>query len=377
VVLAPDAADRSWRCGQQPSPEPDGRILAAGSADGTVRLWNTADPADPRAVGPPLVAGIGNVASVAFSPDGSVLAAGGSTLLSSDNTLVPGGGGRVRLWNVGDPDDPRPLGPPLTGNDLQVLSVAFSPDGSVLATTGSGTGATTTIQLWDIADPAAPRPLGQPLAGPSTGVDLNFSLAFSPNGRLLASGGDSGLLQFWNVADPAHAKAIGDYISGTNIVASVRFTPDGRTLAAGNYDGTVQLWNVANPADPRETGKLDAGLGDASSPVDSVAFSPDGKQLASTYDNGTVGIWDVADPVHPSQIGQPLTTDTSYVFSAAFGPDGSTLVTGSNDETIRLWNLNIGHAINRICSVTDGDLTAQQWRTYIPQLSYNPPCPAR
>jgi WD40 repeat protein len=81
--------------------------------------------------------------------------------------------------------------------------------------------------------------------------------------------------------------------------------------------------------------------------------------------------------VHPSQIGQPLTTDTSYVFSAAFGPDGSTLVTGSNDETIRLWNLNIGHAINRICSVTDGDLTAQQWRTYIPQLSYNPPCPAR
>jgi len=325
-----------------------GGTLAAGS-DGAVRLWDAADPAHPRPLGQPLATGA--VASVAFSPDGRTLATGSKA-------------GAVQLWDVADPAHPQPLGRPLAAGAVAVDSVAFSPDGHLLAS-GSYDG---TVRLWNVADPAHPVPLGVPLG---TGASVVYTVAFSPNGRLLASGGDDGAVRLWGVADPAHPRALGRPLpGGVGAVASVAFTRNGRTLASGSYDGTIRLWDVADPARARRLGRP---VHTGANIVYSVAFSPTGRTLASGGDNGAIRLWDVTEPAHPRPLGRSLTGGAGVVYSVAFGGDGHTLASGTYDGAVQLWNLNVGYAIQRICA-TAGDLTPQQWHTYIPQLPYQPSC---
>ena len=175
----------------------------------------------------PLATDAGAVNSVAFSSDGHTLASG------SDD-------GSVRLWDVADPAHPRPLSQPLTGTGIAAVnSVAFSSDGHTLAS-GDANG---TVRLWDVADPAHPSPRGQPLtSGGTAPVD---SVAFSPDGHTLASGSDDGVVQLWDVADPAHPSPLGQPLTGgTATVNSVAFSSDGHTLASGSGDGTTRLWNL-------------------------------------------------------------------------------------------------------------------------------------
>ena len=292
---------------------PGGHTLASGNSDGTIRLWDVADPAHPRTLSSAL-AGEAAVEWVAFSPGGHTLASG-----SLDGT--------IRLWDVTDPAHPRPLGQAPTRR-AGVLSMAFSPGGHTLAS-GSLDG---TIRLWDVTDPAHPRPLGQPLTG---GTGPVYWVTFSPGGHTLASGDDDGTIRLWDVTDPAHARPLGQPLTGgTGPVTSVAFSPDGHTLASGDNDA-VRLWDVTDPAHPRPLGQpLTAGT-----PVASVAFGPGGHTLASGSDDGAVRLWDVADPAHPRLLGQPLTGSTGPVVSVAFSPDGLALASGSLDGTIRLWNL--------------------------------------
>ncbi len=212
-----------------------------------------------------------------------------------------------------------------------VNTVAISPDGHTLASGGENGN----IQLWNLTDAAHPGPLGPPLQGHSAGV---VSIAFSPDGHTLASGSDDGTIRLWNLTDPAHPGPLGPPLEGHSAsVAGVAFSPDGHTLASGSDDGTIRLWNLTDPAHP---GPLGPPLQGHSAGVASVAFGPDGNTLASGSVDDTVRLWDVTDPAQPGPLGQPLTGHHGTVWSIAFGPDGHTLTTGSHDGTIRLWNLN-------------------------------------
>ena len=284
------------------------------SPDSRTRLLNSTQ----TALANPLTGHTGTVWSVAFSPDGKRLASG-----SNDNT--------VRLWNVADPAHPVPLGQPLTGHTNNVLSVVFSPDGKTLASRSDDG----TVRLWNVADPAHPALLGQPLTGHTNCGRPRWRSARTA--RRWPPAASIGTVRLWNVADPAHPAPLGQPLPGhTNAVDPVAFSSDGKTLASGSLDKTVRLWDVADPAHPVPVGPLTIGHTDW---VMSVAFSPDGKTLASGSLDGTVRLWNVANPAHPAPLGRLLTGHTGTVYSVAFSPDGTTLASGSLDGTAQLWNV--------------------------------------
>jgi WD40 repeat protein len=267
-------------------------ILASGSYDGIVRLW---DMTTYRQIGRPLAGHDGEIYSVAFSPDGATLATG------TDD-------GNIRLWDVATH---RQIRSQLNGHHGEVNSVAFSPDGKILATAGDEDG---TVQLWDVA---THHPIGSPLTGH---VGTVYSVAFSPDGKTLASGGDDGTVRLWNVAS---RHLVGDIAYHRGRVWTVAFSRDGKTLATGSADGAVRLWDVATQKTVRSwlTG----------SPVFNVAFSRNGKILAVGDLNDTVQLWDVATQ---QPIGSPL-----LGYSLAFSRNGKTLATGGYDHVVRLWDV--------------------------------------
>jgi WD40 repeat protein len=374
---------------------PDGATLAAGGQAGPagqagqVAVWAVRDPAHPASLGRPLDGPAGPVYSVAFSPDGGLLAAG-----SQDK--------KVWLWRVGGAGRPQPAGPPLTGATDWVNAVAFSPDGASLAA-GSSDG---DVQVWQVAggrltaDLPQPQPVtslawdggGRLISGDAdgtvrtwtlptpvlfTGSPVN-SIAYSPGGLLAAAGQD---LELWNPAGrdllaarsvpAAYVNAVAfaprapilaaGYASGTVQLwstahgtltplgtpfpgsfddppsESVAFSANGDLLAEGGNDGKVRLWDVGEPARPRLLASVnDSGI----SYVFSLAFSPDGRTLAAASSDGLTRLWQVGDPARPRRVGPALSGPTSYALSVAFSPDGRVLAVGSADKTVRLWNVS-------------------------------------
>jgi WD40 repeat protein/transcriptional regulator with XRE-family HTH domain len=298
---------------------PDGKLLASGGGDGTVRLWN---PVTGRPVGAPLQTGsgpAGGVHAVAFSPRGKLLASSY-------------GNGTVRLW---DPASGRHVGAPFQASARNaVFGVAFSPDGKLLATAG-GDG---TVRLWN---PATGRHVGAPLhAGAHKGV---WGVAFSPDGKLLASGGGDGTVRLWN---PVTGRPVGAPLqTGSGPAGGVRaveFSPRGKLLASSYGNGEVRLWN---PATGRPVGApLQTGSGGAEG-VFGVAFSPGGKLLASGGGNGEVWLW---DPATGRPVGAPLETGSGPVGglrAVAFSPGGKLLASADADGTVRIWDLVTGRPV--------------------------------
>jgi WD40 repeat protein len=288
---------------------------------------------------------------MAFSSDGKTLAIGGK-----DKS--------VRLWDV---VNHRQLGPPLTGHTTAVTSVAFSPDNKTLASVGldENNPDAASVRLWDVASRV---PRGISLSDP---LQLD-NVAFSPDGKTLAIGGFgileggpsfSGLVWLWDVATEAE---IGSALTGhTQAVNSVAFSPDGRTLASGSSDKSVRLWDVASH---RQVGTPLIGH---TSPVHSVAFSPDGKTLA-TGDDNTLRLWDVANH---RQVGYLLAAHTGDL--VVFSPDGKTLASGGGDRSVRLWNVpQLADPASFLCKSIAQSPTREQWPSLVPEgPRYRPLCP--
>ena len=339
----------------------DGQTLAIGNDDGTVLLFDVADPAQPRRLSQPLTSQEGGGGSVAFAPDGRTLATsggdgvilwdladrthpsrlgqpltsqeggGGSVAFAPDGrTLATSGGdGSVVLWDLADRTEPSRLGQPLTGQHGAVVSLAFALNSQILAA-GNEDG---TVILWDVTDPGRPRRLGKPLTGHRQRVN---SVAFAADGRLLASGSDDTTVILWDVTDPVRPRHLGKPLSSHRYeVNSVAFAPSGRMLATSDFDGVVILWDLTDAARPRQVGQFSIGSGQ----VWSIAFAPDGRTLAVGSTNRYDIIWDLADPTRPRRLGPPITGLSSDVGAVAFAPDGRTLATGSDDRTIILWDL--------------------------------------
>ena len=268
---------------------PDGTLLATGSRDQTVQVWDPATGTRLRN----LRGHSEGVATVAFSPDGTLLVSG-----SYDRT--------VRVWNPATGECLRTL----EGHTGSVMGVAFSPDGALLASGGDRT-----VRVWN---PATGKCL-RILEGHTGSV---MGVAFGPDGALLASGGGDKAVRVWN---PATGERLRTLQGHTGSVMALAFGPD-QTLASGGDDKAVRVWNPA-------TGKRLRTLEDHTGLILGVAFSPDGALLASSGSDRMVRVW---DPATGEQLGV-LIGHTSMVNAVAFSPVGTLLASVSNDGTARLW----------------------------------------
>jgi WD40 repeat protein len=271
---------------------PDGKILASGSDDNTVILWDVFTWTKLRT----LTGHSDFVNTIAFSPDGRSLASG-----SDDNTVI--------IWDVAS-------GAPiktLTGHSEWIHGVAFSPDGSTLASASSDE----TVIIWDIASGTKL----QVLTGHNSIVNC---IAFSPDGRTLASGSLDDHIILWNVTSGEKLQTL----DGRAGIEGVAFSPDGRTLASSSSGNVIILWDVANGT------KLQTLTGH-SDDVYSVTYSPDGHIIASGSDDNSIILWDAASGARL----QNLSGHTCRVSGVAFSPDGNSLASGGCVD-IRIWKLD-------------------------------------
>jgi len=252
-----------------------------------------------------------------------------------------------------------------------VSAVAFSPDGKLLASTDIDG----TVRLWNVT---AHQQVSGPFAGRAGPVS---AVAFSPDGRVLASADAGGTVRLWDITDPAHPTVISRLSAGhPRAVDAVAFSPDGRLLASADIDGTVQLWDVTHPTDIMPIGGLPAAEGGR---VNAVAFSPDGKTLAIAGADGTVRLWNVAAPADVTVKGRLSAGGTGPVNAVAFSHDGKTLASADAHGTVRLWNVTTGrqfgnpltgHAgsVNAVAFSHDGKTLATVSVNGIVQLWYVP-----
>ncbi|MBD2295670.1 AAA-like domain-containing protein [Anabaena sphaerica FACHB-251] len=306
---------------------PNGKIIASGSIDKTVKLWSL------HGQELKTISVNAQVQSIAFSPDGKLLAIGMND-------------GNLGLWNLAEEK--------LTiikAHKLNIYKVIFTPDGKKLVT-GSFDG---TAILWSRN--------GKKLVTFNRGKDAVRGLAISPDGKFLATGGNNKKIEIWSL----DGRKINSF-EGQYSVIAITFNPDGKTIAAASWDKVVKMWSL----DGKDLGTLERHQ----QAIWAIAWSPDGKILATGSLDSSVKLWQLENPLLTVLRGHQLnlteaaitpngkiiaTTGWDYVInlwqpngtllrslkghengvtSVLFSPDGKYLVTASYDKTIKIWNID-------------------------------------
>jgi WD40 repeat protein len=212
----------------------------------------------------------------------------------------------------------------LTGHSEPVVSIAFSRDGSTLATGSRDK----TIKLWDIGS----GELKSTLTGHSDSVG---SIVFSRDGKTLASRSDDNTIKFWDIGSGE--------LKSTLTAHSIAFSSDGSTLASGSNDNTIKLWDIGS-------GELKSILPGHSGSVGFLVFSRDGKTLASCSNDNTIKFWDIGS----GELKSTLIRYPRFVKAIVLSPDGSILASyGSGDQTIKLWDIGSGELKSTLIGHSD------------------------
>jgi WD40 repeat protein len=342
----------------------DGKLLASGNKDGSIILW---DVEKRKPLDPSLKGHQGPVNCVAFSRDGKLLASAGAGKYKYGDIVEPG---KIILWDV---KTRRSLEPVLIGHPKSVNSVVFSPDGKLLASAGAGIlddyGKVIEpgiIVLWDVA---TGQPRGAPLTSHRGPVN---SVAFSPDGKTLASGGLLGTIVLWDLASRKPQGA--PLTRHQDHVRSVAFSPNGKILASGGRSngskgaGNIILWNT-------ETHQSLGPPLKGQDEVMSVAFSPNGKIIASgggSNRTGNIILWGI-ETRQPT--GPPLQGFGLLVRSVTFSPNGKLLAV-ANGLDVRLWDVSLDSWMKRACRMANRNLTREEWRRYMgDDVPYRKTCP--
>jgi WD40 repeat protein/basic membrane lipoprotein Med (substrate-binding protein (PBP1-ABC) superfamily) len=344
--------------------DPSGKHLATASMDGTLRIWNVSlsqewlsSPTD------------GYAGHIAFSPDGSLLAAGS------------GYQGKIRLWNLETGEETGFL--TSAGHPGGVDAVTFSPDGAQLASVGVDD----SLKIWDIdsgqlinlkeeveiseVGDVMYSPDGSLLVISGSGTtfelldaatlqklaefpnkDVADAIAFSPDGNLLASTTRSGVTRVWDLRTEEEIQTL-HVQSGW--LADLTFNPDGDSLAIAGNDGTVSVWQLGDDQ-PRLT------LRGNSAPVMGVAYSPNGSHIATASQDGSARLWDAASGEEMLLINPE---GGLGLVDVTFSPDGKRLAT-SADDAVRVYLLEIDDLVSLAEARLSRAITPQECQRFLP-----------
>jgi len=272
----------------------DGKMLASGSADDTIKLWNLATNQNIAT----LTGNSSTDYTIAFSPDVKMLASG-----SIDNT--------IKIWDI----ESRQNTDTLSGHSDSIWSVAFSKDGKTLAS-ASRDG---TIKLWNLET-------NQEIATLNEHSKDVMVVAFSPDRKTLASGSSDNTIKLWDLQTNEMIATLEGHSDG---VTSLAFNPDSSILVSSSYDNTIKFWDLFNN---EEVDSLEGH----SSGILSIAIAPNGRILASGSEDSTIKLWDLTTKEEIAI----LTGHSDPVNYVVFSPDGKKLASGSEDNTIKIWVQN-------------------------------------
>ena len=285
---------------------PDGKYIASGSDDKTVKIWEVETGRELRT----LRGHSYDVNSVCYSPDGKYTASS-----SWDS---------IKLWEVATGECIKTL----SGNG-GAYSLCYSPDGRYVAS-GSWD---KTIKLWDVAS-------GECIKAFAGHTDRINSVCYSPNGKYIVSGSEDKTIKLWEVATGECIKTLAGH---TDRINSVCYSPDGKYIVSGSEDKTIKLWDMAR-------GECIKTLEGHTNRVSTVAYSPDGKYLASSSWDKTIKLWEAAT----GKCIKTLNGHTDIVRSVSYSPDGVYLASAAWDKKIKLWEVATGECIKTLEGHTDG-----------------------